>query len=154
MCGIGRPCASARHIMSTLRTVVAATLTLPRFWWSLRRAPYGAVVDAYGRRVVEPSAAASGRYDEARRVGQLVNGVANKLPLKLECVPRTLTTWYLLRKRGIIADMPIGVRVTETGERRFHTWAEVDGIPVNDRRDVASRYLQFRSDLPDEQGWE
>lgn len=94
------------------------------------------------------------RFDEARRVGQLVNGVANWLPLRLECVPRTLTTWYLLQRRGIIADMPIGVRVTESGERLFHTWAEVGGIPVNDRRDVGTRYLRFGNAEPDGGAWE
>lgn len=82
----------------------------------------------------------------ARRLGQLVNGVANRLPGEVNCLPRSLATWHLLRRRGCKPVMPIGVRVDEAGARYFHTWVELNGLPLNDRYDVRSRYRILSAD--------
>ena len=141
---------------SDVRVVARAAVVLVWVRRSLRDSTYHEVRELLANRLSSDGEEAGNRdrFDEARRVGQLVNGVANKLPLDLNCVPRTLTTWYLLGRRGIIADMPIGVRTSEDSERVFHTWAEVNGIPVNDRRDVATRYTLFGTDLASVRRWE
>ena len=138
---------------SDVAIAVRAAVLLPSIRGAARRRPHKEVVEELlARSPVQARAAVT--FEDARRVGQLVNGVANRLPGDFNCVPRTLTTWYLLRRRGIIVDMPMGVRVTEAGERRFHTWAELDGVPLNDRRTVVEQYRRFGTSVPIDGGWE
>ena len=94
---------------SDVRVVARAAVVLVWVRRSLRDSTYHEVRELLANRLSSDGEEAGNRdrFDEARRVGQLVNGVANKLPLDLNCVPRTLTTWYLLGRRGIIADMPV-----------------------------------------------
>lgn len=60
------------------------------------------------------------------------------------CVARSALLWRLLTRRGIPAQARIGTRLSgQPGPRRTlaaHAWVEVDGVPVDDGRDVVTRY--------------
>ena len=62
-----------------LWTVPRAIVTLIRVSLALRRRPYSAVRDELARAVEVSSPGPTDRFTEARRVGQLVNGVANPI---------------------------------------------------------------------------
>ncbi|MDE3108598.1 MAG: lasso peptide biosynthesis B2 protein, partial [Acidobacteriota bacterium] len=54
---------------------------------------------------------------------------ARHLPLKLTCLDRALTLWWLLRKRGIAAELRIGGR-KKSGEFEAHAWVELGGAEL------------------------
>ncbi len=59
------------------------------------------------------------------------------------CLRRSLTLYWMLRRRGAAPDLRIGVR--SDGERpAFHAWLELDGSVLNDAADVASHYAPFQ----------
>jgi hypothetical protein len=64
------------------------------------------------------------------RVSRTVNAVANHLPIKAKCLPRSLTTWTMLRRRGVAATVRLGVRVDRVADA--HAWIEIDGQPLNE----------------------
>ena len=52
------------------------------------------------------------------------------------CLSRSLTLWWLLRRRGIESQLRLGVRKGEQG-LDAHAWVELAGQVVNDAADVA-----------------
>lgn len=63
--------------------------------------------------------------------------------LRPNCLPRSLSLWRMLRRRGIDAVVRIGAKMTQ---RRLdgHAWVEVGGTVVNDRPDVAREFTPLR----------
>ncbi len=56
--------------------------------------------------------------------------VAARLPLvRVLCVPRTLTAITMLARRGVAAQLHLGV-ASDGGEFAAHAWATVDGVDV------------------------
>jgi hypothetical protein len=63
--------------------------------------------------------------------------------LRPNCLPRSLSLWRMLRRRGIDAVVRIGAKMS--GRRLDgHAWVEVDGKVVNDRPDVAKEFTPLR----------
>lgn len=58
------------------------------------------------------------------------------------CLPASLLLWWLLRRRGIAADLCIGAR-TLTGEFEAHAWVEFEGVVLNDDQEVRDIYFPF-----------
>lgn len=85
----------------------------------------------------------------AREVGDAVNLAArlSRGPSST-CLYRSLVTWHLLRRRSIDAVVIIGVRLDDEKGFMAHAWVEVDGIPVNDKPDIAQQFSPFPSFLP------
>lgn len=54
-------------------------------------------------------------------------------PRRVRCLERSAAVVCLLRSRGILAELVIGVRKVPFGA---HAWAEVDGAVVNDKERV------------------
>ena len=78
-----------------------------------------------------------------RRAAQMVAVACRRHPLHSNCLPRTIVLWSLLRRRGIAADVRIGVRCGSQGEFQAHAWLEWNGEVLNDAAAVASQYLPF-----------
>jgi transglutaminase superfamily protein len=78
-----------------------------------------------------------------RRTAQMVAAACRQYPLHSRCLPRTVVLWSLLRRRGIDADVRIGVRGDTQGEFQAHAWLEWNGEIMNDAGDVAIQYLPF-----------
>lgn len=96
-----------------------------------------------GRRQVggEPAA----RRSEAERLAWIVQVSAAYGPWPANCLQRSLLLWSLLHRRGLEAELRIGVRRSGEGRRSlsFHAWIEHNGLVLNDRRDVPQRYATF-----------
>jgi hypothetical protein len=58
------------------------------------------------------------------------------------CLSRSLTLWWLLRRQGIESDLRIGVRRV-AGCFGAHAWVEYQGSPVNESRAVYQHYAVF-----------
>jgi hypothetical protein len=85
---------------------------------------------------------------EGRATARLVEAAARHGPCRATCLPRSLTLWWLLRRRGIDGDLRIGVR-KGAGRLEAHAWVELGGLVLNDGGDVRERYAPFdRAILP------
>jgi hypothetical protein len=75
-------------------------------------------------------------------------GVASRYcPGGASCLVRSLAVLGLLRRRGLAAQLRVGVGATAP-RLEAHAWVELDGVPVNDAADVAARYPPFAGSLP------
>jgi hypothetical protein len=79
---------------------------------------------------------------EGRAIARLVDAVARRGPYSATCLPRSLTLWWLLRRRGIDSYLRIGVR-KEAGRLEAHAWVELQGLVLNDDTDVRKRFAAF-----------
>ena len=78
----------------------------------------------------------------ARDAARLVAAAAARQPFAVSCLPRSLTLWWMLRRRGIPTELHLGVR-NESGNIEAHAWLEADGVVLNDTPDVRDRYAAF-----------
>jgi hypothetical protein len=85
--------------------------------------------------------------DTAQRLARLVGIAAHHGPYRATCLRQSLALWWLLRRRGIAAELRIGVR-KEQGELQAHAWVEHDGQALNDAQDLIASYAAFQPSLP------
>ena len=81
----------------------------------------------------------------ALRLGRLARMAGRYVPTNGSCLRQSLLVWWLLRRKGMPAELRIGVRTQEGFAA--HAWVEVDGQPVNDAPDVAERFAPFDGSL-------
>lgn len=62
------------------------------------------------------------------------------------CLSRSLTLWWLLRRQGVDSDLCIGVR-TVAGHFQAHAWIEYQGQPLHEVPDVRQHYAAFPHEL-------
>ena len=80
-----------------------------------------------------------------QRAAQMVAMACRRHALCSSCLPRTVVLWTLLQRRGIGADVRIGVRYNTQDQFESHAWLEWNGEVLNDAADVARQYLPFNS---------
>jgi hypothetical protein len=84
---------------------------------------------------------------EGRATARLVDAAARRGMCRASCLPRSLTLWWLLRRRGMDSHLHIGVR-KETGRFEAHAWVEWRGAVLNDGADVRDRFAAFDRPVP------
>ena len=62
------------------------------------------------------------------------------LPGRNECLEQSLALWYLLRRRGVAADLTFGMRQYPFGA---HAWVAYRGEPLNEDREALRHYVAF-----------
>lgn len=77
----------------------------------------------------------------AQRLGYLTRKASRHLPLDASCLRQSLLIWWLLRRRGLEAELRIGVNNHE--KFLAHAWVELAGQPVNDHPNVAEGFPPF-----------
>jgi hypothetical protein len=128
------------------RVVLVSAFLLPSVQASLRIRGFkrtAATLAARSRR--KPI---SGSPADARPAAEAVAMVAGRSVVGARCLGRSLVLWFLLRRRGIDAELVLGAVANGTSEFLAHAWVEVDGKPVNDTPDVRERYGSFGLQLP------
>jgi len=75
--------------------------------------------------------------DMVDRVCKAVNYACVWYPKQALCLQRSFVTTYLLRKRGVLAQMILGAQKLPF---KAHAWVEVDGCAVNERSNVQATY--------------
>jgi hypothetical protein len=77
-----------------------------------------------------------------QRVAWLVDRAARNVPWPATCLRRSLVLWALLERSGTPSELRLGAR-KEGGAFEIHSWVEFEGVPLNERFDIASRYAAF-----------
>jgi Transglutaminase-like superfamily len=90
------------------------------------------------RRILEPA----DQFERAERITRAARSAERNGPGTPNCLERSLTLWWLLRREGIEGELHIGARKSES---RFeaHAWVELRGVVLNDSPDVHTHYARF-----------
>lgn len=75
--------------------------------------------------------------DTIDRISKAVNYACVWYPKQTPCLQRSFVTTYLLRKRGVAAEMVLGAQKLPF---KAHAWVEVHGRAVNERSNVQATY--------------
>ncbi len=75
--------------------------------------------------------------DVVQRICDAVNNACVWYPKRVLCLQRSSVTTCLLRSCGVPAQMVLGAQKVPF---KAHAWTEVDGHPINERRDVRKIY--------------
>lgn len=78
----------------------------------------------------------------AQSVARMVSAAANHGPYRANCLKRSLATWWLLQRRGVAAELNIGVN-KDAGELNAHAWVEYAGHALVEADDVTERFSSF-----------
>ena len=62
------------------------------------------------------------------------------------CLVRSLTLWAMLLRRGVAAELRVGMRRTD-GRVEGHAWLEYSGAPLNERASVVRTYSIYEKPL-------
>lgn len=97
------------------------------------------------RTPTEPNASGDGELAAARGYAALVIRVNRRIsPLEAGCLVESLTLWWGLRRRGVRAELRLGVR-TLAGSLQSHAWVEYQGHPLNDAADIGQVFAPLDS---------
>ena len=127
------------------RTLLAAWLWLPLFWLGLR--VLGLPRFQTWLLKAPARSALSLTLPVVSALGEAVNIAARHTPFPVTCLSRSLLLGWLLHRRGVASGLRIGVRLTQ-GKLDAHAWVECNGMPVNDRHDMVSRFTSFGDLVP------
>ena len=126
------------------RLVIEAAGTLPVIALGLRLLRMSVLfrsLDRLAARLAAPS-----RSDEVpvtiRRTRRALTLAAWRGFYRGNCLSRSATLWWLLRRQGVRSDLRIGVR-KEDGQLQAHAWVECDGVALNERAETLRRYAPF-----------
>ena len=78
----------------------------------------------------------------AQSVARMVSAAANHGLYRANCLKRSLATWWLLQRRGIRAELNIGVN-KDDGDFSAHAWVEYMGKTLVEADDVTERFSTF-----------
>ncbi len=81
---------------------------------------------------------------EAVRWANEIDRVSQR-PYGATCLDRSVFLWFAMRQRGLDGQIRIGV-VFDDDRLDGHAWVELDGVVVNDDRNVAEQYVVFDED--------
>jgi hypothetical protein len=82
------------------------------------------------------------RRETARRVVRSLCSAELHGPTTPNCLERSMTLWWLLRRAGVEGQLQIGCR--KNGAKfEAHAWVELDGEALNDGPEVHQHYARF-----------
>jgi|HubBroStandDraft_4_1064222.scaffolds.fasta_scaffold00245_12 hypothetical protein len=80
--------------------------------------------------------------DAALRAVRAVRSIELHGPTKPNCLERSMTLWWLLRRNGVDGELHIGAR-KEGARFEAHAWVELGGQVLNDGAEVHQYYARF-----------
>jgi hypothetical protein len=122
-----------------LLTIAAALLRVLGFPQSLR------LLSRLSPTSPAQDAVPEGAMSYALRLSRLTRIAGRHVPPNGSCLQQSLLVWWVLRRKGMPAELRIGVQTQEGFAA--HAWVEVGGQPVNDAPDVAEHFAPFESSL-------
>ena len=136
-----------RLLTAEQRTIVAASaFLLPLVRLSLRTRGFRRTAKMLTRWSERPAGEPDG--PRAGLAAEAVTLVARRPNVGSRCLERSLVLWFLLRRRGIDAELLMGAESPEGGELPAHAWVEVAGLPLGEPSDVRERFGSFDLRLP------
>jgi hypothetical protein len=135
---------------SAKRLVFAAAVALTTTWVGLRLLGFrrwkGLLVWLTLGMINDSNATDSTLVDSARAVARMEQAVARRLFFKTNCLEQSLALWWLLRRRGIAAEIRIGARKNE-GRFEAHAWVDFGGVVLNDAAETHVPFLPFEGSI-------
>jgi Transglutaminase-like superfamily len=92
------------------------------------------------------SVESSGLLESARTIAKIQQSAARHLFFRPNCLEQSIVLWWLLRIRGISADLRIGAR-KQAGRFEAHAWVEFAGTVLNDSGDAHIHFVPFDGPL-------
>ena len=80
----------------------------------------------------------------AERIATMVGIAANHGPVTVACLHRSITVWWMLRRRRIPCALRIGA-ANAGGPFTAHAWVEHAGVPLNESINPGDAYSAFPS---------
>lgn len=77
--------------------------------------------------------------DTVQSIARMMKVAARYSLRHATCLERSLVLWWLLRRRGIGANIQIGVR-KDSDQIEAHAWVELDGVVINDYPDIGATF--------------
>lgn len=131
--------------------LLEATVGLPLIALALRISSFQAILTILGWSL--PRSLPNDDEARARCAADLVDVAARHGLWAGNCLSRSVTLWWLLRRRGIANSLRIGVRL-EGPVLLAHAWVEHGGRPLNDSAMGRTRYAAFEGNiLPSAARW-
>ena len=132
----GRPWTVFRRLSPAERRLLfGASVRLPLVVAALRLFGYRRVHTALAS--LPPRPRRAGAPPEA--VARIVHRAGRAGPFHLSCLPQSLVLWWMLRERGVRAELRLGAR-KEDGRLLAHAWVEQEGAPLDEDALVAVRF--------------
>lgn len=122
------------------RWLVEAWLLLFGFRVALRTRPFPSVEKLARIPLTKHGSAEQGPEQPSPRLVWCVDAAANHHLFPMRCLERSLTRQRMLRKRGVEAELKIGVQKQGPG-LEAHAWLEIDGQPLAEPEAIGERYL-------------
>jgi hypothetical protein len=88
----------------------------------------------------------AGLLESARAIARMEEAAARHLLFRPNCLEQSLVLWWLLRVRGISADMRIGAR-KEADRFEAHAWVEFSGTVLSGGNDGHLHFVPFEEPL-------
>ena len=126
--------------------VIEATAALLATWLGLRLTGFRRWKSVLAW--LSPSADAIARLrgasqkESAQVIARMEAAAARNLLFSTNCLEQSLVLWWLLRRRGIAAELRIGAR-KEVGRFEAHAWVEVDSVVLNDSGAEHRHFVPF-----------
>jgi hypothetical protein len=126
-----------------------AAIALPLISLSLKFRGLRATLDSLQRSSSNPSEAlqqslhvSAPDIDPVQITARMVNAAARNAWTPSTCLEKSLTLWWLLRRRGLISELRIGARkINEKFEA--HAWVERNGTAINEPQAAHRHYAPF-----------
>src|SRR5271156_6987089 len=126
----------------------AAGLTVT--WLGLRLAGFRRWKSLLGwlaPRVVNDAGSSNVSLEEtARQIARMEEAAARNLFFGTNCLEQSLVLWWLLRMRGIAAELRVGAR-KDSGRFEAHSWVEFDGKVLNDAGEEHLHFVPFEGPI-------
>ena len=127
------------------QVLLSSTVLLPLIALALRLKGFKWTRSFLQKRIPESKnspAKSQNSLKTAQSVARMVSVAANNGPYRANCLKRSLATWWLLQRRGIAAELNIGVNKDEA-EFNAHAWVEYMGNTLVEADDVTERFSTF-----------
>lgn len=138
------------------RSFLTAWGMFPLIALSLRALGYGRTYALLARgeyKIVDNTSQVSETCEVCEQISKMTRLAVQNTLIRPTCLVRSLTLWWLLRRRGIESGLRIGVRMRE-GKMEAHAWVERAGRVLNDAPDIGKQYAAFdRLLLPSKVVW-
>lgn len=132
----------------------SAYLLLLRVGFSLRRHGFQRTRKRLAERLGRESAGVrQGKQnpDDVPRVCRMLNAAARYSFGHPTCLEQSLVLWYLLQRRGVSANLRIGVKKSN-GNFEAHAWVELEGTALNQTADAHQHYAAFDGEFASSAG--
>lgn len=124
------------------RVALEAAMGLTLTWVGLRLAGFRRWKRLL-ERLAERSAPTNSSPEEITRITVLMEeAAARNLLFRTTCLEQSLVLWWLLRRRGVGADLLIGAR-KDANRFEAHAWVEFDGAALNSSGEKHLHFIPF-----------